>query len=158
MCKLDPADIDVAVMEVPPIVIPRLGIGGFVTCVHQITVTVDVEHTHQKANFAQVIWSMLARELHHCARAVACGFNNSNISGSSLVAEGLACCFEEKWDSRRHFKRPNVGIANGERRVRLGWRSCGNGAQDTVTGLPPDTSLAFCGGAPRISEASGPTP
>ncbi|WP_164661740.1 DUF2268 domain-containing putative Zn-dependent protease [Tropicibacter sp. Alg240-R139] len=94
--KLDLADIDVVVMNVPWEVIPRLGIGGLAYSAHQVTVTLDVKHAHLRANFAGAVRAALAHELHHCARAKARGTSHSETYGGSLVAEGLACCYEEE--------------------------------------------------------------
>lgn len=95
--KLTLADIDVVVMHVPWQVIPRLGITGFSYDAHQVSITLDRDHEYLKANLKGVITSILAHELHHCARSLA--FNSSGLGktlGSGLVAEGLACCFEEE--------------------------------------------------------------
>lgn len=90
------ADVDVVVMQAPEHVIPRVGVNGFAYDAHQVTLQLDVEHAHVKSNFEPALRSVLAHELHHCARALARGSSHSHTYGASLVAEGLACCFEEE--------------------------------------------------------------
>jgi uncharacterized protein YjaZ len=93
---LDLPDVDVIVMNVPWAVIPRLGVGGTSYDAHQVVLWLDVGHEHLKTNFAQPIRSILAHELHHCARAHASGGKFGETYGENLVLEGLACCFEEE--------------------------------------------------------------
>lgn len=47
--------------------------------------------------------SLLAHELHHNARSKARGSSHAETYGGSLVAEGLACCFEEEIDEPTPF-------------------------------------------------------
>ncbi|MCP4185523.1 MAG: DUF2268 domain-containing protein [Hyphomicrobiales bacterium] len=90
------ADIDVVVMNVPWNVIPRTGINGFCYDAHQIILWLDCSHHYLQANFESTVRATLAHELHHCARSLARGTSHSSTYGGSLVAEGLACCFEEE--------------------------------------------------------------
>jgi Predicted Zn-dependent protease (DUF2268) len=89
-------DIDVVVMNVPDVVIPRIGVNGTSYDAHQVVLWLDVSHEYLKANFAQTIRSVLGHELHHCARAHARGGQHPETYGEYLVLEGLACCFEEE--------------------------------------------------------------
>lgn len=89
-------DVDVVVMQAPGYVIPRIGVNGFAYDAHQVTLQLDVEHAYLKGNFERTVGSVLSHELHHCARALARGSSHSDTYGASLVAEGLACCFEEE--------------------------------------------------------------
>ncbi len=94
--KLKLADIDVVVMNVPWKVIPRTGINGFAYDAYQIVITLDCSHKHLNANFENTVQATLAHELHHSARSLARGTSHSLTYGGSLIAEGLACCFEEE--------------------------------------------------------------
>lgn len=94
--KLILSDVDVVVMNVPWNVIPRIGINGYSYDAHQILLSLDCNHKYLKENFETTIKATLAHELHHCARSLARGSSHSNTYGGSLVAEGLACCFEEE--------------------------------------------------------------
>jgi len=94
--KLTLSNIDVVVMNVPWNVIPRLGVNGFSYDAHQIVLSIDSNHEYLKANFEKTISAILSHELHHSARALARGTSHSHTYGGSLVAEGLACCFEEE--------------------------------------------------------------
>jgi hypothetical protein len=89
-------DVDVVVMNAPWSVIPRIGINGFSYDAHQVTLLLDVKHRHLRENFQGTIRAILAHELHHSARAFARGNSHSTTYGGSLIAEGLACCFEEE--------------------------------------------------------------
>jgi hypothetical protein len=90
------AEIDVVVMNVPHSVIPRIGVNGWSYDAHQLQLVLDIEHAHLKRNFSGAIKAILAHELHHCARSLALGLTRGYTYGESLVAEGLACCFEEE--------------------------------------------------------------
>lgn len=94
--KLKLGDVDVVVMNVPYNTIPRLGINGYSYDPHQIVLFLDIEHPQLRQNLRGRIRSIMAHELHHCARAAARGSSHSTTYGGSLVAEGLACCFEEE--------------------------------------------------------------
>ena len=94
--KLEFGDLDVVVMNVPWNVIPRIGVNGFSYDPHHILLSLDTEHENIKANFENAISAVLAHELHHSARALILGSSHSLKYGGSLVAEGLACCFEEE--------------------------------------------------------------
>lgn len=94
--KLEFGDLDVVVMNVPWNVIPRIGVNGFSYDAHHISLSLDSEHTNLKSNFENAISAVLAHELHHSARALILGSSHSLKYGGSLVAEGLACCFEEE--------------------------------------------------------------
>ncbi|MEL6208172.1 MAG: DUF2268 domain-containing putative Zn-dependent protease [Pseudomonadota bacterium] len=90
------ADVDFVVMNVPWNVIPRIGINGYSYDAHQAVLFLDMDHPHLKRHLRDSVISILAHELHHCARARARGNSHSTTYGGSLVAEGLACCFEEE--------------------------------------------------------------
>lgn len=94
--KLTLDDVDVVVMNVPWNVIPRIGVNGFSYDAHQIILSLDCEHEYLKSNFNNTISSILAHELHHSARALSRGTSHSRTYAGNLVAEGLACCFEEE--------------------------------------------------------------
>jgi hypothetical protein len=89
-------DVDVVVMNAPHNVIPRIGVNGYAFDANQIQLSLDIGHRHLKSHFASAIRSLLAHELHHAARAFARGDSHGDTYGGSLVAEGLACCFEEE--------------------------------------------------------------
>ena len=94
--KLNFADLDVVVMNAPMNVIPRLGVNGFSYDAHQITLSLDVDHLHLNNHFDDCVAAMLAHELHHSARSNAMRKQLYRTYGSALIAEGLACCFEEE--------------------------------------------------------------
>ncbi|MEM6488703.1 MAG: DUF2268 domain-containing putative Zn-dependent protease [Pseudomonadota bacterium] len=94
--KLALRDVDVVVMDVPWNVIPRIGINGFAYDAHQIALFTDMAHRTLQRDLAGAVGAILAHELHHAARAVALGSGHRRTYGESLVAEGLACCFEEE--------------------------------------------------------------
>jgi hypothetical protein len=94
--KLKLADIDIVVMNAPKNVIPRIGVNGFAYDACQILLSLDHEHPHLKDHFESEIVSLVAHELHHSARSLARGSSHGGTYGGSLVAEGLACCFEEE--------------------------------------------------------------
>ncbi len=94
--KLTLSNVDVVVMNVPRNTIPRIGINGFSYDAHQIVLSIDSNHEFLKANFEKTIAAILSHELHHSARSLARGNSHSQTYGGSLVAEGLACCFEEE--------------------------------------------------------------
>ena len=93
---IDLGDVDVVIMNVPWNVIPRIGINGFAYDAHQIILTLDCAHEYLSKNFEQTVKAILCHELHHSARSLARGSSHSKIYGGSLIAEGLACCFEEE--------------------------------------------------------------
>lgn len=101
--KLEFVDIDVVVMNAPMNVIPRLGIGGFCFDAHRITVSLDIDHLYLINHFEDCVAALFAHELHHSARGYATGKRLSLNYGSALIAEGLACCFEEEMVSRTPF-------------------------------------------------------
>jgi len=94
--KIKLSNVDVVVMNVPWNIIPRIGINGFSYDAHQIILSIDSNHDYLKANFEKTITAVLSHELHHSARSLARGSSHSHTYGGSLVAEGLACCFEEE--------------------------------------------------------------
>ncbi len=94
--KLTLSNVDVVVMNVPWNIIPRIGINGFSYDAHQILLSIDSNHEYLQANFEKTIAAILSHELHHSARALARGSSHSDTYGGSLIAEGLACCFEEE--------------------------------------------------------------
>jgi hypothetical protein len=93
---LDLTDVDVVVMNQPRSVIPRIGITGWSHGAHEVTMCLDVGHDYLQRKFSHAVRSTLAHELHHCARAHALGSSHGSSYGERLVAEGLACCFEEE--------------------------------------------------------------
>jgi uncharacterized protein YjaZ len=112
---LDLPDVDVIVMNVPDVVIPRLGVNGTAYDAHQVALWLDVGHDHLKTKFAQTIRSILANELHHCARAHARGGEFGETYGEYLIGEGLACCFEEEIGAPTPFYAVECKGANLER-------------------------------------------
>jgi len=94
--KIKLADIDVVVMNMPWNVIPQLGVNGFSYDAHQIMLSLDSEHENLKDKLDHVLTAVLCHELHHSARALVLGSSHSQEYGGALVAEGLACCFEEE--------------------------------------------------------------
>lgn len=94
--KIILGNIDVVVMNVPWNVIPRIGVNGFSYDAHQILLTLDSEHENLKNNLEQQLAAVFSHELHHSARSLALGSSHSHEYGGALVAEGLACCFEEE--------------------------------------------------------------
>ena len=96
-------NIDVVVMNRPHAVIPRIGVGGHSFDAHHLHLMLDVAHEHLNDNFAAAIQAALAHELHHCARAWARGTSHGETYGAGLVAEGLACCFEEETGAATPF-------------------------------------------------------
>ena len=101
--KLEFADIDVVVMNAPMNVIARLGIGGFCNDAHQITIWLDVDNSYLNKHFDDCVSSTFVHELHHCARIHALQERLYKTYGSALIAEGLACCFQEEVDGRTPF-------------------------------------------------------
>jgi len=93
---LNLADVDVVVMNQPRNVIPRIGTNGWSHGAHEVTLNLDVGHEYLQSHFASSVSAVLAHELHHCARAHALGSSHGRSYGEKLVAEGLACCFEEE--------------------------------------------------------------
>ncbi|MEO0822691.1 MAG: DUF2268 domain-containing putative Zn-dependent protease [Pseudomonadota bacterium] len=147
-------DVDVVVMNVPWNVIPRIGINGYSYDAHQVVLFLDVEHAYLKRDLRSCVASILAHELHHCARAKAHGSSHSTTFGGSLVAEGLACCFEEEigqptpfyavechGEPLRAFSKRAKNYARTDRREMPGdWRKWMFG------GAPDDTDFPYqCG-------------
>ncbi|MCV9938759.1 DUF2268 domain-containing protein [Boseaceae bacterium BT-24-1] len=97
------ADIDVVVRDAPDAVIPRIGVNGFSFDAYHVALSLDHKHPHLIEHFDSTIQSLLAHELHHCARSLARGTSHGRTYGGSLVAEGLACCFEEEIGERTPF-------------------------------------------------------
>lgn len=93
--KLVLGDLDVAVMAAPKFVISRLGVNGYAYDAHQILLQLDPDHDSLAQNLEHRVSALLAHELHHCARSLACG-GLTGTFGEALVSEGLACCFEEE--------------------------------------------------------------
>ncbi len=94
--KLKFAELDVVVMNVPWNVLPKIGVNGFSYDAHHIVLTLDSEHENLQTNLEHAISALLAHELHHSSRALIRGSSHSLTYGGALVAEGLACCFEEE--------------------------------------------------------------
>ena len=93
--KLVLGDLDVVVMAAPKFVIPQLGVSGYAYDAHQILLRLDPDHDSLAQNLEHRVSALLAHELHHCARFLACG-GLTGTFGEALVSEGLACCFEEE--------------------------------------------------------------
>jgi uncharacterized protein YjaZ len=94
--KLVLGDLDVVVMAAPKrCVIPQLGVRGYAYDAHQILLRLDPDHDSLAQNLEHRVSALLAHELHHCARSLACG-GLTGTFGEALVSEGLACCFEEE--------------------------------------------------------------
>ena len=93
--KLVLGDLDVVVMAAPKFVIPQLGVNGYAYDAHQILLQLDPDHDSLAQNLEHRVSALLAHELHHCARSLACG-GLTGTFGEALVSEGLACCFEEE--------------------------------------------------------------
>jgi hypothetical protein len=93
--KLVLGDLDVVVMAAPKFVIPQLGVNGYSYDAHQILLQLDPDHDSLAQNLEHRVSALLAHELHHCARFLACS-GLTGTFGDALVSEGLACCFEEE--------------------------------------------------------------
>ena len=93
--KLVLGDLDVAVMAAPKFVISRLGVNGYAYDAHQILLQLDPDHDSLAQNLEHRVSALLAHELHHCARFLACS-GLTGTFGDALVSERLACCFEEE--------------------------------------------------------------
>ena len=94
--KLVLGDLDVVVMAAPKrCVIPQLGVSGYAYDAHHILLQLDPDHDSLAQNLEHRVSALLAHELHHCARSLACG-GLTGTFGEALVSEGLACCFEEE--------------------------------------------------------------
>ena len=93
--KLVLEDLDVVVMAAPKFVIPQHGVNGYAYDAHQILLQLDPDHDSLAQNLEHRVSALLAHELHHCARSLACG-GLTGTFGDALVSEGLACCFEEE--------------------------------------------------------------
>ena len=93
--KLVLGDLDVVVMAAPKFVISRLGVNGYAYDAHQILLQLDPDHDSLAQNLEHRVSALLAHELHHCARFLACS-GLTGTFGEALVSEGLACCFEEE--------------------------------------------------------------
>ena len=93
--KLVLGGLDVVVMAAPKFVIPQLGVSGYAYDAHQILLRLDPDHDSLAQNLEHRVSALLAHELHHCARSLACG-GLTGTFGEALVSEGLACCFEEE--------------------------------------------------------------
>ena len=93
--KLVLGNLDVVVMAAPNFVIPQLGVNGYAYDAHQGLLQFDPDHDSLAQNLEHRVSALLAHELHHCARSLACG-GLTGTFGDALVSEGLACCFEEE--------------------------------------------------------------
>lgn len=83
--------VDAVILENPLGVIPRLGVGGYCSTSHALTVTYDPENAHFMSSVEREIGATICHELHHCLRP-----NYGYHLGERFVAEGLACVFEEE--------------------------------------------------------------
>ena len=93
--KLVLGNLDVVVMAAPNFVIPQLGVNGYAYDAHQGLLQFDPDHNSLAQNLEHRVSALLAHELHHCARSLACG-GLTGTFGDALAREGLACCFEEE--------------------------------------------------------------
>ena len=139
--KLKFADLDVIVMNAPMNVIPRIGVNGFSYDAHQITLSMDVDHPYLSSHFDYCFTAMFTHELHHSARNHAMGKRLYRTYGSALIAEGLACCFEEEMVSRTPFYatecngRPLLRFSKkAKKRVHLEFGELPNGWQSWMFG------------------------
>lgn len=95
---LPSANVDAVILENPLAVIPRLGVGGYCSGSHALTVNYDPENAHFLSSVESEIGSTFCHELHHCLRP-----NYGYQLGERFVAEGLACTFEEECGFRTPF-------------------------------------------------------
>jgi len=95
---LPPAHVDAVILENPLAVIPRLGVGGYCLTSHAMTITYDPENAHFLDTIESEIGSTFCHEFHHCLRP-----DYGYSLGERLVAEGLACAFEEECGFRTPF-------------------------------------------------------
>jgi uncharacterized protein YjaZ len=93
--KLVLGDLDVVVMAAPKFVIPQLGVSGYAYDAHQILLRLDPDHDSLAQNLEHRVSALLAHELHHCARFLACS-GLTGIFGDALVSEGLAAVLKRK--------------------------------------------------------------
>ena len=93
--KLVLGDLDVVVMAAPKFVIPQLGVNGYSYDAHQILLQLDPDHDSLAQNLEPWVSALLAHELHHCARSLACG-GLTGTFGDALVSEGLAAVLKRK--------------------------------------------------------------
>lgn len=89
-------DLDVVVSNEPWRVIPRIGSNGFSHGRHHISLYIDVDHPHFMLHGQSDLRSLLAHELHHSSRDFLIDGSHGKTYGENLIAEGLACCFEEE--------------------------------------------------------------
>ena len=71
--KLELGDLDVVVMAAPKFVIPQLGVNFYSYDADQILLQLDPDHDSLAQNLEHRVRALLAYELHHCARSLACG-------------------------------------------------------------------------------------
>ena len=83
------------VLAAPKFVVPQLGVNGYSYDAHQILLQLDPDHDSLAQNLEHRVSALLAHELHHCARSLACG-GLTGTFGDALAREGLAGCFEEE--------------------------------------------------------------
>ena len=93
--KLVLGDLDVVVMAAPKFVIPQLGVNGYAYEAHQILLQLDPDHDSLAQNLEHRVSALLAHELHHCARFLACS-GLTGTFGDALVSEGLAAVLKRK--------------------------------------------------------------
>ena len=83
--------VDVVVRHLPNFAIPELGVGGFTNDDgHSVYISVDAVKGFNKVE----LHSQLIHELHHAKRFQKLGWTKN--LANDLVAEGLACLFEEE--------------------------------------------------------------
>ncbi|WP_375574432.1 DUF2268 domain-containing protein [Paracidovorax oryzae] len=89
--------VDVVVYHDPASTIPELGAGGYTPSAHRVFLPIDMHrHEADPVAFGHALRSLLAHELHHCARWAGPGYGNT--LGEALVSEGLACLFESEFE------------------------------------------------------------
>ena len=89
--------VDVVLYHDPAFVLPETGSGGYSPCAQRVFLAVDIGcHALDKAAFLQGLRSLVAHELHHCARWAGPGYGST--LGEALVSEGLACLFEAEME------------------------------------------------------------
>ena len=142
------ADTDVVVMNAPSHVIPRIGVCGFAYDADQLIIWIDLDHDNMQNNFETALGATLAHELHHCARAHALGSSHGKTYGDTLVAEGLACCFEQEVTANVPFYAIEC---TGEALVSFSVKAR-NHVQSNMAGLPENPSDWIFGRQPSDPE------
>ncbi len=91
--KLD--EVDVVIRHLPNFTIPELAVGGFTNDDgHSVYISVDAK----KGFLMDSLYTSLLHELHHAKRFQKLGWTKN--LADDLIAEGLACLFEEEQSGR----------------------------------------------------------